>query len=167
VPSTWAAKFQSQEHFDVEAPVRSCGRGPGHRRIYRGRSDERRPALEQCGGQCSKGRPQHPMLQHGRYCTGCRCKRMALVLRGSQGCVWLDRVGPSPRDALTKGTGSWTSWPPRVSLHRAVISTRNSSEERRTVSYWPPRPSGARLCVRKRASACLLPLPQRRGDDQR
>jgi hypothetical protein len=28
---------------------------------------------------------------------------MALVLRGSQDCVWLDRVGLSPRGALTKG----------------------------------------------------------------
>ena len=96
-------------------PVRSGRRGPGHQRIYRGRSDERRQALEQCGGQCSKGRPQHPMLQYGRYCVGCRCNRMALVLRGSQDCVWLDRVGLSPRGALTKGTGSSTSRPPRVS----------------------------------------------------
>jgi hypothetical protein len=69
---------------------------------YRGRSDERRPALEQRGGRCSKGRPQHPMLQHRRYYAGSRCNRMALVLRGLQDCVWLDRVGALPRDALTK-----------------------------------------------------------------
>ena len=123
------SKFQSQGYFDEEAPVRSRGRRPGHRRIYRGRSDERRQALEQCGGQCSKGRPQHTMLQYGRYCARCRCNRMALVLRGSPDWVWLDSVGLSPRGALTKGTGSSST----VDL---PASTRKLAQSRQH----PPKP---------------------------
>ena len=56
-----------------------------------------------------KGRPQHPMLQYGRYYAGCRRNRMALVIWGSQDCLWLNRVGLSPRDSLTKATGSSAS----------------------------------------------------------
>ena len=69
--------------------------------------------------ECSKGRPQHPMLQHRRYCRY-RCNRMALVLRGSQNRVWLDRVGLSPRAALTKGRVRRPPGPPRVNWHIAV-----------------------------------------------
>src|SRR5260370_41561174 len=121
------SKFQSQGYFDEEPPVRSRGRRPGHRRICRGRSDERRQALEQCGGQCSKGRPQHPMLQYGRYCAGCRRNRMALVLRGSPDWVWLDSVGLSPRGALTKGTGSSSTVDPPAPTLKLAQSPQHPS----------------------------------------
>src|SRR5258707_6904607 len=42
----------------------------------------------------------------GDIAPGCRCNRMALVLRGSPDWVWLDSVGLSPRGTLTKGAGS-------------------------------------------------------------
>jgi hypothetical protein len=56
---------------------------------------------------------------------------MALVLRGSQDCVWLDCVGLSPRGALTKGTAHR---PP--GLH-ASIGTEPST--RPANGYYPPR----------------------------